>query len=459
MGIFDSQSANPDGFDHLKASFASDNNANGNGKLTLKWEDLTGGGDKDFDDVVFTATGFKAAGSTTPSTALFTYDADATDADGDTITYSLTTAPQGATINAQTGVITWNASAAGSYNFNVLASDGKGASTVQAFTLTVKTATPVPVNTAPVAKADSFALDEDTTARINVLANDTDAEGNPLTATVVTGPLHGTLVKNADGSFNYTPHKDWYGTDSFTYLANDGKANSNLATVTLTVKPVNDAPVANNASYTVSKDGSIKIDLRGLTSDVDGDCLTLCVNNPSKGTLTKNADSTYTYRPRPGYTGADSFSYTVSDGKLTSTGTISLNVRASQRDDDEDDDHCHGRNGNTSGNRSASVTVTSSASNSTNRSNEDDRDIHYVVINSANSQSAGQGAKLASASSTSSNSNSASASNALAVNWQAGSTSQTIAASPSSQGQSWLSQLLSTDSKDSKNDLSQKTGL
>ena len=156
---------------------------------------------------------------------------------GDTITYSLTTAPQGATINAQTGVITWAPTAAGSYSFNVSASDGKG----------------------------------DTTARINVLANDTDAEGNPLTANVVTGPQHGILIKNADGSFSYTPHKDWYGTDSFTYLANDGKANSNLATVTLTVKPVNDAPVAHNASYTVQKDGSIKIDLLSLTSDVDGD--------------------------------------------------------------------------------------------------------------------------------------------------------------------------------------------
>ncbi len=319
------------------------------------------------------------------------------------------------------------------------------------------------------AKADSFALVEDTTSRINVLANDTDAEGDTLMATVVTGPQHGTLVKNADGSFSYTPTRDWYGTDSFTYLANDGKANSNLATVTLTVKPVNDAPVAHNASYTVQKDGSIKIDLLSLTSDVDGDCLTLCITHPGKGTLTKNADGTYSYRPRQGYTGADSFSYTVSDGKLTSTGTISLNVRASQRDDD-DDDHCHGRNGNgngntsgnsnsnsnsNNGNRSASVTVTSSARGNGNRSNDDDRDIHYVVINSANSQATSQSKATASTASASSSTSA----NGLAVNWQAGSTSQTIAASPPSNGPSWLNQLLSNDSKNDKNDLSQKTGL
>jgi Bacterial Ig domain len=235
-----------------------------------------------------------------------------------------------------------------------------------------------------------------------------------------------------------------------TYLANDGKANSNLATVTLTVKPVNDAPVANNAAYTLQKDGSLKIDLHRLTSDAYGDCLTIAITNPGKGTLTKNADGTYTYRPRPGYSGADSFSYTVSDGKLTSTGTISLTVRPSQRDDDEDDDHCRGNNNN----RSASVTVTSSASASrNNRSNEDDRDIHYVVINSANSQATSQATSQGKASASSASSN------GLAVNWQAGSTSQAIAASPPSQGSSWLTQLLSNDSKNDKNDLSQKTGL
>ena len=313
------------------------------------------------------------------------------------------------------------------------------------------------------AKADSFALVEDTTSRINVLANDTDAEGDTLMATVVTGPQHGTLLKNADGSFSYTPTRDWYGTDSFTYLANDGKANSNLATVTLTVKPVNDAPVASNASYTLQKDGSIKIDLRSLTSDVDGDCLTIAITHPGKGTLTKNADGTYTYRPRPGYTGADSFSYTVSDGKLTNTGTISLNERANQRDDD-DYDHCHGRNGNgnsNNGNRSASVTVTSSASGNGNRSNEDDRDIHYVVINSANSQSVGQATSQGTAAASASTNANSTSTNGLAVKWQAASASQTIAASPPSQGQSWLNQLLSTDNKDKdgKNDLSPKTGL
>jgi len=68
---------------------------------------------------------------------------------------------------------------------------------------------------------------------------------------VLTGPAHGKLMKNADGSFSYTHEQDWSGTDSSTYRASDGQATSALATVSLNVKPVNDAPVAGNASYRV----------------------------------------------------------------------------------------------------------------------------------------------------------------------------------------------------------------
>jgi hypothetical protein len=153
-------------------------------------------------------------------------------------------------------------------------------------------------------------------------------------------------------------------------------------------------------------------------------------------------NAAYTYRPRQGYTSADSFIYTASDGKLTATGTISLNVRASQRDDDEDDGHCGSNNS-----RSASVTVTSSAS-SASRSNEDDRDIHYVVINSTQS--------------TAMNFSSAANTIALAVNWKASIDQTSAASSPPSQGQGWLNQLLSVNSNNQstdKNDLAVKTGL
>ncbi len=248
------------------------------------------------------------------------------------------------------------------------------------------------VNTAPVAVADSTSTNEDTTVIINVLANDQDANGDVLSATVVTGPQHGTLVKNANGSFSYTPTKDWFGTDSFTYLASDGKASSSAATVTITVKPINDAPVASNASYTVKKDGSIDINLRSLASDVDGDALTITLTNPAKGTLTKNADGTYTYKPNKGYTGNDSFSYTVSDGKLTSTGTISLKVGTTTNTTTSSTVATLAATTASTVARttssaktasSASIVVTSSAkAASPASSSADEQDIHYVVINS-----------------------------------------------------------------------------
>ncbi len=101
----------------------------------------------------------------------------------------------------------------------------------------------IPVNDAPVATDDSVSGNEDTTISGNVLGNDSDIDSGSLTAAVVSAPTFGTLTLNADGSFSYTPNADWNGTDSFTYRANDGTTDSNVATATITVNPVNDAPV------------------------------------------------------------------------------------------------------------------------------------------------------------------------------------------------------------------------
>ena len=98
-----------------------------------------------------------------------------------------------------------------------------------------------------------------------------------LTAVLVSGPAHGTLTLNADGSFTYTPAANFNGTDSFTYKANDGAADSNVATVTSRSTAVNDAPVAVNDSYTTNEDTPL-IDRRAPgvlanDTDVDGDPL------------------------------------------------------------------------------------------------------------------------------------------------------------------------------------------
>ena len=103
------------------------------------------------------------------------------------------------------------------------------------------------VNDAPVATNDSYGTNEDGVLAIaapGVLTNDTDVDSATLTAALVAGPSHGTLTINANGGFSYTPAANYNGTDTFTYTASDGSLNSNVATVSIVVNPVNDAPVA-----------------------------------------------------------------------------------------------------------------------------------------------------------------------------------------------------------------------
>ena len=191
------------------------------------------------------------------------------------------------------------------------------------------------VNDAPVADDDAYSVAEGGTLSIaagaGVLAGDTDVEGAVLTATLVDGVQHGTLSLNADGSFTYTPTGSYNGTDSFTYLAGDGSANSNPATVTITVTPVNFPPVAQPDSFTIAEDGTLTVGRAGVLgndTDQDGDTLTAVPGaGPAHGTLTLNADGSFTYTPVANYHGPDSFTYLADDGTVTSSPvTVSLTI-------------------------------------------------------------------------------------------------------------------------------------
>src|SRR5205807_1061036 len=109
-----------------------------------------------------------------------------------------------------------------------------------------------------------------------------------LTAVLVTGPAHGTLTWNTDGSFTYTPAANFNGTDSFTYKATDGLADSNTATVTITVNPVNDRPTAADGSVTTAEDTPVVVDLRQLTGDIEtpADGLTYTITAAANCTVT-----------------------------------------------------------------------------------------------------------------------------------------------------------------------------
>jgi uncharacterized repeat protein (TIGR01451 family) len=191
-----------------------------------------------------------------------------------------------------------------------------------------------PGNDAPVAANDSYSTSEDTVLNVNapgVLNNDTDVDGDALSAILVVGPAHGTLNLNTNGSFSYSPAPNYFGSDSFTYRAFDGTTNSGIATVFLSVNSVNDAPVAADDSYAIGKNGTLAVSAPGVLSndlDIDGDALvSLKISNPAHGALTFNANGSFTYTPASNYFGADSFTYQASDGLATSAvATVTLNI-------------------------------------------------------------------------------------------------------------------------------------
>ena len=260
--------------------------------------------------------------------------ANDTDADGDTRT--ITAVSQGANgavavASGGTGLTyTPSANFAGADTFTYTIDDGKGATDTATVTVTV-----MAVNDAPVAADDAFNTNEDVTLTVvqpNVLGNDTDADGeaSALTAAVLATPAHGTLVLSANGSFTYTPAENFNGTDSFTYKANDGSLDSNVATVTITIASVNDGPDAKNDEATTNEDVAVDIPVLGNDTDPDGGTVSVSeVGAPAHGTASLNANGSVKYTPTANYFGPDSFSYTISDGQGGSaTASVSVSITA-----------------------------------------------------------------------------------------------------------------------------------
>jgi VCBS repeat-containing protein len=193
-------------------------------------------------------------------------------------------------------------------------------------------------NRTPAATNDSYSVNENTTLTANaaagVLANDTDADGDTLTAAVVANVTHGSLTLNANGSFTYTPTANYVGSDSFTYRANDGTTNSNTATVTITVNAVNHAPVAAGDSYSTNEDTVLTVNVASgvLANDTDADGNTLTagvVSGVSHGSLTLNANGSFSYTPNANFHGGDSFTYQANDGTTNSnTATVTITVNS-----------------------------------------------------------------------------------------------------------------------------------
>ncbi|MEP1208046.1 MAG: Ig-like domain-containing protein [Rhizobiaceae bacterium] len=206
-------------------------------------------------------------------------------------------------------------------------------------------------NATPVANPDTATGSEDQALSIDVLANDTDADSDPLTPEIVTASASGSLNIESDNKVTYTPNENFYGTDNFTYRVYDGSEYSTAATVLITINAVNDAPITVTDSYLVTKnntlfvpatDGVLKNDTDVDTGDNSGLTATL-VRGTLNGTLTFGGDGGFTYAPDSEFVGGDSFTYRAYDGALYSaTETVHIAVSTSNlnqtpmAEDDED---------------------------------------------------------------------------------------------------------------------------
>jgi hypothetical protein len=177
-------------------------------------------------------------------------------------------------------------------------------------------------NTAPIANPQSIITAEDTATAVTLTGS--DAESDPLTFAVVTGPTKGTL-SGTPPNLTYTPNANANGSDSFTFKVNDGQVDSAPAAVSISITPVNDAPVANSQSVTTLEDNAVTITLTG--SDVEGSLLTFAVlTGPTQGTLSGTPPN-LTYTPNANANGSDSFTFTVNDGTAdSSSATVSISI-------------------------------------------------------------------------------------------------------------------------------------
>jgi hypothetical protein len=188
----------------------------------------------------------------------------------------------------------------------------------------------------PTATQDQYTLLRNssfTLAAPGVLANDTDPEGDPLSAALATGPVNGVLALNANGSFTYTPNAGFEGADTFTYSATDGMHPTTATTVALRVTVAgNHRPLAAADGYYMHPGGVLQVPAPGVLAndtDADGDTLMARLATlPAHGALVFNWNGSFTYTPDPGYVGVDSFTYRAYEGLHSTAATVTINVTA-----------------------------------------------------------------------------------------------------------------------------------
>ena len=207
------------------------------------------------------------------------------------------------------------------FMFNV--TDGQLQTTSETFSLVIN-----PVNDVPIANDDSFTAIEDTPRNLQVLSNDVDDDGDSLSVSISSSPNRGgTVSVNADGSFDYQPAANFFGTETFEYQVDDGNGGISTATVTVNVLSQNDAPVVGDDFYQVLP-GQPLIPLESVLQndfDIEGSALTaVLLSPPANGSLSFLNNGQFVYASTPGFVGTDSFTYLASDGTETSVARVEI---------------------------------------------------------------------------------------------------------------------------------------
>jgi hypothetical protein len=263
--------------------------------------------------------------------------------DGTTISVVDFTQPAHGTVDVDAdGSFTYtpNPGFVGVDTFEYTAQNGEGETDPAIVTITVN-----PVNHAPNARDDEYAVDQDETLTVNagngVLANDDDPDGDNIDITDFTQPDHGTLTLNPDGSFEYAPNSGFSGTDTFTYTIEDENGETDTATVTITVNAVNEPPNAHDDEATTTQGDPVKVDVLDNDNDPDGDKLEIVdVTDPDNGAAVVTDDDQIRYDPDSGFNGHDNFEYTIDDGNgETDTAEVVANVEEKNDPPVANDDH------------------------------------------------------------------------------------------------------------------------
>jgi hypothetical protein len=244
----------------------------------------------------------------------------ASDVDGDTLNYTVVDQPTRGVLTGSGAFRQYlpNQNYTGSDSFTFKVNDGTVDSAVVTMLISIAA-----VNDAPVAVAQSVTLDEDKSVAITLVGS--DVEGSDLTYSVVDPPTKGVLSGTAP-NLTYTPNANANGIDSFTFKVNDGALDSAVATVSMGITAVNDAPVAVAQTVVAIKNTARTLVLGGM--DADGDALTFTLlTPPAHGVLTGEGESR-TYTPKPRYVGNDAFTFKVNDGSLDSpVATVAVVVQ------------------------------------------------------------------------------------------------------------------------------------